>query len=107
MAYRVELTARALLDIDDLLVEKQAATSPAAARWAEGLYKTLASLQTLPFRCAEAPEAKSWKRELRQLLYGRRPHVYRILFEVDQTSSTVRVLHIRHGARFVPAPSGE
>ena len=33
----------------------------------------------------------------RHLLYGRLPHVYRILFTID--GSTVYILHIRHGSR--------
>jgi hypothetical protein len=35
--------------------------------------------------------------EVRHLLYGRRPHVYRILFTIEDL--TVYVLHIRHGRR--------
>jgi mRNA-degrading endonuclease RelE of RelBE toxin-antitoxin system len=38
---------------------------------------------------------------LRQLLYGRRPHVYRIIYEIDEGNRIVSVLHIRHGARDV------
>jgi hypothetical protein len=34
---------------------------------------------------------------VRHLLYGRRPHVYRILFTIE--SDVVQVLHIRHGRR--------
>jgi hypothetical protein len=32
--------------------------------------------------------------EVRQLLYGRKPHAYRILFTI--TANTVVILHIRH-----------
>jgi hypothetical protein len=31
------------------------------------------------------------------LLYGRHPHVYRILFAID--GDVVQVLHVRHGRR--------
>jgi hypothetical protein len=34
---------------------------------------------------------------VRQLLYGRNPHVYRILFTIE--AETVKILHIRHGRR--------
>ena len=34
------------------------------------------------------------------LLYGRKPHTYRVYFDTIQT--TVRILHIRHGARREP-----
>jgi hypothetical protein len=35
--------------------------------------------------------------EVRQLLYGRRPHTYRILFTIE--GDVVQVLHIRHARR--------
>jgi hypothetical protein len=34
---------------------------------------------------------------MRQLLYGRKPHLYRILFTID--GDVVYVLHVRHGRR--------
>jgi plasmid stabilization system protein ParE len=42
---------------------------------------------------SHAPENRSFKREIRQLLYDQ----YRILFTIR--GRTVRVLHVRHGAR--------
>jgi mRNA-degrading endonuclease RelE of RelBE toxin-antitoxin system len=38
-------------------------------------------------------------RELRHLLYGKKPHVYRVIYEVDEGRQAVLVLTIRHGAR--------
>ena len=32
---------------------------------------------------------------LRQLLHGRKPYVYRVIYETDERAATVRVLHIR------------
>ena len=37
---------------------------------------------------------------VRKLLYGRKPHTYRVYFAIVE--DTVRVLHIRHGARKEP-----
>jgi hypothetical protein len=42
---------------------------------------------------------------VRQLLYGRKPHVYRVLFTIE--GDVVRVLHIRHGRRKPALPSAE
>jgi mRNA-degrading endonuclease RelE of RelBE toxin-antitoxin system len=36
---------------------------------------------------------------LRQLLYGRRRYVYRIIYAIDEPGGVVTVLHIRRGAR--------
>jgi mRNA-degrading endonuclease RelE of RelBE toxin-antitoxin system len=39
------------------------------------------------------------KRKRRHLLYGKKPNVYRVIYEVDEKLQTVWVLTIRHGAR--------
>ena len=99
MAYRVELTDRAKRDLGDLYVHIDATESAAAARWFNGLEDAALGLATYPNHCPLAPEGKKLKRALRHLLYGNRPHVYRVIYEVDEARKTVWVLHIRHGAR--------
>ncbi len=48
------------------------------------------------------PESK----KLRQLLFGKTPNIYRIIFAIDKRNHAVNVLHIRHGARAaLPAES--
>ena len=42
-------------------------------------------------------ESRDFPFEVRQLFYGRRPHVYRILFTIR--GGVVYVLHIVHGRR--------
>lgn len=97
-AYHVELTTRAARDLRALLISIQAHHSATAARWLNGLERAIKSLRQSPQRCPLAPESGA-RRTVHQLLYGRRPHVYRILFEVADSQGTVFVLHIRHGAR--------
>ena len=99
MPYRVEFAARAARDLEILYVEKKAAESPAAARWYNGLEEAVCGLGTRPGRCPVAPEARKLKRKLRHLLYGKKPHVYRVIYEVEEQRQTVWVLTIRHGAR--------
>ena len=41
---------------------------------------------------------------LRQLLYGRRRYIYRIVYAIDEPGSVVSVLHIRRGARDALTP---
>ena len=98
MTYRVELTARAARDLNLLYEEKHAAESRAAARWFNGLEKAVYTLEVYPLRCAAAPESKKAKRSLRHLLYGKKPHVYRVIYEIDERNKLVQVLTIRHGA---------
>jgi plasmid stabilization system protein ParE len=98
-AYRVELTARAVSDLEALYLEKNAAESPDAARWYNGLEQAVYTLETHPRRCPIAPEARKVKGHLRHLLFGAKPSVYRVIFEVDERRHIVWVLTIRHGAR--------
>lgn len=98
MAYRVELTGRAARDLAALFEEKNAADSSAAARWFNGLERAVRSLGFFPRRSPAAPESTRVGRPLRHLLYGRKPNVYRVIYEVEERAKIVRVLTIRHGA---------
>ena len=66
-------------------------------RWFLQLEEAISSLATFPERCHLAHESVQFPFEVRQLLYGRRPHVYRILFAID--GAIVTILHVRHGRR--------
>ena len=99
MRYLVELSNRALRDLEQLYLEKNAADSVAAAKWFNRLEDAVYSLEELPRRGVAAPEALVMKRELLQLLHGKKPHVYRIIYEIDEQKRRVLILTIRHGAR--------
>lgn len=98
MAFRVELSTQAQNDIaaiHDWLRAQQA--GDAGERWFVALRAAVGSLTNLPSRCPLAPENRDSPVEVRQLLYGRRPHAYRILFSIE--GEVVHVLHVRHGRR--------
>jgi plasmid stabilization system protein ParE len=98
MAFRVEPTARARQDLDDILGWLLAqGAGETGLRWFFKLEEAIASLAEFPHRCPLAPEDKEFAFEVRQLLYGRKPHQYRVLSTID--GETVVVLHIRHGRR--------
>jgi plasmid stabilization system protein ParE len=99
MEYAVDLTLRAGRDLDELFEYLNASNSPAARRWFNGLEKAIYSLQRFPRRCSRAREARKASYPIRQLLYGKKPDVYRVLYEIEELTRTVRVLAIRHGAR--------
>ena len=98
MAFRVKLTANARQESREILkwLREQYA-GEAGLRWFAGLKSAIASLREFPARCALAPESEVFPVEVRQLIYGRKPHQYRILFNVE--ADVVWVLHIRHGRR--------
>ena len=102
MAYLVNITARAERDFAYLFDEINAQYSDAAVRWYQGLKAAVLSLEKSPNRCPVTPENAN----LRHLLYGRKPHIYRVIYRVVEKRKQVDVLHIRHGARrgFGPSP---
>jgi plasmid stabilization system protein ParE len=98
MAYLVELTLRAERDLEYLYQRISANDSPAAARWFNELEEAIYTLERLPRRCPVAPESRKAKRRLRQLLYGAKRDVYRVIYEIAESRKVVRVLTIRHAA---------
>jgi plasmid stabilization system protein ParE len=95
MGYLVSLTARAERDLASLFEAIHAEDSDAAMKWYLGLKNAVLSLEKRPHRCPRTPESPT----LRNLLYGRKPHVYRVIYRVLEKERRVEVLHIRHGAR--------
>ena len=69
----------------------------AATRWYNALEKSILSLAKLPLRYPIAAENDSFPEEIREMLHGKRPHVYRILYTIRQDA--VSVLSVRHAAR--------
>jgi toxin ParE1/3/4 len=95
MAYRVELTARAIRDLRHIFLRINADHSPQAAAWFNELETAIFSLDEHPERGPTTPEKKT----LRHLLFGKKPNVYRIIYAVHERTLAVRILHIRRGAR--------
>ena len=98
MAFRVRQTAQADYDLDRILewlLAQQAGNS--ALRWFQRFRETIQALSEMPERCMIAPENAEFPFEVRQLLYGRKPHEYRVLFTIQ--GDDVIILHIRHGRR--------
>jgi plasmid stabilization system protein ParE len=95
MAYLVRITPRARRDLAILFKDIHAEDSETALKWYKGLREAALTLEEMPNRCPATPENP----RLRHLLYGRKPHVYRVIYRVLENEKRVNVLHIRHGAR--------
>jgi toxin ParE1/3/4 len=72
-------------------------TSERAFAWFNELAEAVYSLEQFPERGTRVPENKN----LHQLLFGKKPSIYRIIFATDKRNRVVNVLHMRHGARAV------
>ena len=94
MTYEVRLAPQAIRDLRSLLLEKQAETSYHAAVWFFGLQDAVFSLEEMAHRSSKTTESS----DLRHLLYGTKPHVYRIIYSIDEEARRVNVAQIRHGA---------
>ncbi len=97
--YRVRLQPAALEDLDQAYLYAAQSAPETAFKWFNRFFDTLQSLQKNPTRCMRAAEDRKSSRELRQLLYGKRPHVFRAIFTVDENASIVWILRIRRAQR--------
>lgn len=69
----------------------------AATRWQERATSAIRSLENDPARCPLAEEAADLGLELRELVFGRGKHKFRVLFTIDGDS--VNVHRVRHAAQ--------
>jgi plasmid stabilization system protein ParE len=104
MAYRVEIARRAEADLEELYLWVVERTPQQGARWFNGLERAVLSLDEHPKRCPVAPESIDPDHPVRVLSYGRKPHIYRIFFVVDDLAGRVRVVHVRRSARRPAVP---
>ena len=104
MAYRVEIARNAEVELEELYLWVVARAPQQGAKWFNGLERAVFSLDQHPKRCRVAPESIDPNQRIRVLSYGRKPHIYRVFFTVDDTARLVRVVHIRRGARKAAAP---
>lgn len=95
MPYRVSFTRRAARDLDNLYAYIHAQDSAGAERWFQRLEELIRSLTSAPRMGTVTPEDSSH----RQLVYGNKPHLYRIIYIIDDASKLIVILQIRHGRR--------
>jgi plasmid stabilization system protein ParE len=98
VTYRVVFTVRARADVIEPFRYLADRSPDAAARWYTGIERAIAKLSKMPERHPIAPdETEQLGITLRQMLYGRRPGVVRILFSIQD--NTVTLHYVRHSAR--------
>ncbi len=97
MTYRIETTDEADADAERAYRWIANQAPERASDWYNGLLDAVDSLKEHPMRCPLAPEDQGFRPTIRQLLYGKRTGIYRVLFMIRD--DTVYVLRILHGAR--------
>lgn len=100
MGFRVELTPQAETDLEEIFdwVARQARHR--APVWFARLESAILSLGVSPRAVSYRSGFESRATPCKQLLFGRRRHVYRVYFSV--LDDVVKILHVRHGARRRP-----
>ncbi|SNS84616.1 mRNA-degrading endonuclease RelE, toxin component of the RelBE toxin-antitoxin system [Granulicella rosea] len=101
MGYRVEVSAQAKRDLSRIYLFIEAYESRTAAKWFNRLHEDLQSLANMPERAPLIREGQN----LRHLLFGTKPHIYRVIFRIREDRGTVTILSIHHGARKPFKPS--
>jgi toxin ParE1/3/4 len=95
MAYRIEISRAAEADLDRIYGYIGAAHSDPAFTWFLGLRAAIRALASAPRSCPVTHEDP----QVRHLIYGNKPHLYRVLYEIDDPTQTLNIIHIRHGRR--------
>lgn len=95
--YRVVFSSHAKQEIRSAFLWIKQRSRQRAEKWERGFREAIYSLDRQPARCQLAPENSSFTVEIRQLLYGKRPHRYRALFTIED--NCVNILFIRHYAQ--------
>lgn len=96
MKYRVVISPNAQEEIREAFAYISRGAPVNAARWIEGMYERIASLETMPERCELAREAEFVEGvAIRQMIFKS----HRIVFFIDEPSASVQVVSVRHAAR--------
>jgi len=97
MPYSVHITDRAVADVDAAVARIAQQAPQAAANWHARLVAKVQMLQDNPESYPLAEEALEMGIELREMLFGKRSGIWRILFAI--TGDKVNVLRVPHAAR--------
>ena len=98
MAHAVITLSKAQADIRRTAMRiARTVSPPSALRWHANVLAKVRSLSRDPVMWPLADEAADLGIQLRQVLFGKRRHVYRILYTFDGT--TIHVHRVRHAAQ--------
>ena|SRR5260221_10318584 len=103
MTYCVVLTEIAEAEVDDIFFWLVGRNPNHAAKWLNGFRRSIATLSEFPERCQIAREDVLFDVPVRQHLFEKHRILYTLIdSDGDGTAETVRILHVRHGARQDP-----
>lgn len=97
MAHFVHMTPRAEADLEETLAWLCERSIQAAANWHARILAKVQQLEENPEQWPLADESSDLGIPLREVLFGKRTGVFRILFTID--GDTVNILRVRRATR--------
>lgn len=97
MSYELVIGRLARYDLETAYRWSIARAPVAATRWFDRFQTALEKLQHRPERCPRAREHSKCDVDLRELLFGKKPYVFRVIFVIEPDK--VRVLRVRRAQR--------
>lgn len=95
MVFKVVLTSRARADLNEAIDFIHLDSPDRAMDWSNALFEVLDSLTSMPNRNPLLAEKDNFELVFRELRY----HSHRIVYHVNEQSSTVTILRVYHAAR--------
>ncbi len=95
MTYKVKVSKPAEKDISEAVEFITRDSRSAASKWYDGLWKLIFSLAENPYRFSVIPEVEELGYPFRSAIY----HSHRVVFRVEDSSQTVYIVRVYHGAR--------
>lgn len=99
MAFEVFFTRRANRDVDEKENWLARLGTQAVTRWRARLFHAVEKLEFDALCYPRIDEADELGLDLREVLFGRRRHVYRVIFLVNEKDRVVLIYRIRHSAQ--------
>lgn len=93
MQFQVIITPSAKADIFEINTWFLENYPDLAEGWLWGISQSVTSLSKFPERCPVSAESEAFDVVVHQLIYGKKPHTYRILYSVQDNK--VYILRVR------------
>jgi len=93
MQFQVIITPSAKADIFEINTWFLENYPDLAESWLWGISQSVTSLSKFPERCPVSAESEAFDVVVRQLIYGKKPHTYRILYSIQDDK--VYILRVR------------
>jgi len=95
MDFNVVITDRAQDDIDENTLFIATDSPNMAAKWKNELESLILALSSMPTRFPSLPESSKLEQTYRSAAH----YSHRVVFRIDETTNTVFIVRVYHGAR--------